>query len=214
MKKTKLLLATLAMSAAMCMTASAGEWKQDATGWWYQNDDGSYAKSGWNTIDGKSYYFGDDGYMFHDCVTPDGYTVGTDGAWIQEQAAPLFDFFIDTCSAKYTGYKVETADYDGYPCLIIYYDFTNKEAEAKGAWLSDYSMKVFQNGVECDNTFLSYDNKDTALDNYSKDVLPGTTINVAQAYRITDMSDVTIQIKELWNWSGNAKTETCILKLR
>lgn len=82
MKKGKLFLTTFAMAAALSMTAFAGEWKQDDTGWWYQNDDGSYMKSGWQAIEGKSYYFGDDGYMFHDCVTPDGYSVGSDGAWI------------------------------------------------------------------------------------------------------------------------------------
>lgn len=63
MKKTKLLLATLAMSATMCMTAFAGQWKQDDTGWWYQNDDGSYSTNAWQDIDGNAYLFDANGYM-------------------------------------------------------------------------------------------------------------------------------------------------------
>ncbi|ENY93451.1 hypothetical protein HMPREF1093_03527 [Hungatella hathewayi 12489931] len=213
MKRMKLFVATLAMSAAMATTALAGEWKQDQTGWWYQNDDGSYSKSGWHNIDGQSYYFGDDGYMFHDCVTPDGYTVGSDGSWVQETTVPAFDFAINNCSIKYTNHKVMTADYDGYPCVALYYDYTNNSKESESAMMADYSIKVFQNGLECDTTFLSYDDKEEAFNNYSKEVLPGTTVNVAKAYRIKDMSDVTVQIKELWNWN-DPKSTTVTLNLR
>lgn len=38
------------------------EWKKDSKGWWYQYADGTYAK-GWATINGKDYYFNDNGYM-------------------------------------------------------------------------------------------------------------------------------------------------------
>lgn len=63
MRKTKLLIATLAMSAIMATTALAGEWKQDQTGWWYQNDDGSYPTNTWQEVDGKLYCFDTNGYM-------------------------------------------------------------------------------------------------------------------------------------------------------
>lgn len=84
MRKRVLVLAALALSSMMSISAYAGEWKQDNTGWWYQNDDGSYPANTWQEIDGKQYYFGNDGYMFHDTTTPDGYQVGSDGAWIQD----------------------------------------------------------------------------------------------------------------------------------
>ena len=63
MKKARLFLATLSMSAIMCMTALAGEWKQDQTGWWYQNDDGSYSQNVLKKIDSYWYYFDSTGYM-------------------------------------------------------------------------------------------------------------------------------------------------------
>jgi FOG: Glucan-binding domain (YG repeat) len=56
------------------------EWKQDANGWW--NTEGNSLSVGWKEIDGKWYYFEDNGYMAHD-TTVDGYKLGSDGAWIQ-----------------------------------------------------------------------------------------------------------------------------------
>ena len=63
MKKTKLLLTIIGMSASMSITSLAGEWKQDDIGWWYQNDDGSYPAKVLKQIDGVWYYFNDSGYM-------------------------------------------------------------------------------------------------------------------------------------------------------
>ncbi|RGY98415.1 hypothetical protein [Clostridium sp. AM58-1XD] len=60
-------------------------WMQDENGWWYRDTDGSYPVNTWREINGKQYYFGPDGYMLHDTVTPDGYTVGSDGAWTESE---------------------------------------------------------------------------------------------------------------------------------
>lgn len=66
-------------------TAAVTEgWKQDTTGWWYQNADGSYPVNTWKEINGKHYYFGGNGYMLANTTTPDGYQVGSDGAWVQQ----------------------------------------------------------------------------------------------------------------------------------
>lgn len=80
----KLVLTTAVIITTMSMISFAGEWKQDGSNWWYQNDDGSYPTLTWQEIDGKQYYFDGNGYMLHDTTTPDGYTVGSDGVWIQE----------------------------------------------------------------------------------------------------------------------------------
>ena len=42
MKKNKVLLLSVCISASMGITALAGQWTQDASGWYYQNDDGSH----------------------------------------------------------------------------------------------------------------------------------------------------------------------------
>lgn len=70
------------LAGAMNMTAFAGQWQQNAAGWWYQNDDASYPDNGWNWVDGKCYYFDTNGYCLQNTTTPDGYTVDSNGAWI------------------------------------------------------------------------------------------------------------------------------------
>lgn len=86
MRRKKILALALAvtMTSSMSMTALAGSWEQDVMGWWYLEDDGSFARDGWKEIDGKQYYFDSQGHMLQDTITPDGYRVGSDGAWIND----------------------------------------------------------------------------------------------------------------------------------
>ena len=78
-----MVIAVLLATVALSMSAFAGQWKQDDTGWWYQNEDGTYVKSEWSWIDGKCYYFNEDGYCLQSVQTPDGYSVDAQGAWIE-----------------------------------------------------------------------------------------------------------------------------------
>ena len=92
---------TAIMTIAGSFASFAGQWKQDANGWKWQADNGSYPASAWREIDGKWYYFGTDTYMtanqwignyyvgvdgamLINTTTPDGYRVGADGAWIPD----------------------------------------------------------------------------------------------------------------------------------
>ncbi len=87
-KKMATVLSVAVLAAAASITAQAGVWKQDNVGWWWQNDDGSYPVSKWEWLDGNQdgvaecYYFNADGYMLANTVTPDGYTVDANGAWV------------------------------------------------------------------------------------------------------------------------------------
>ena len=75
MRKTKLFIATLAMSMLLSNTSLAGTWQaQDNGQWKYQNDDGSFA-TGWIEDGGKSYYLDANGIMLANTTTPDGYYV-------------------------------------------------------------------------------------------------------------------------------------------
>ena len=59
----------LAFAAAVALPVYAGSWRQGPSGWWYQNDDGTYPAGGWQWIDSdgdgtaECYYFYSDGYM-------------------------------------------------------------------------------------------------------------------------------------------------------
>lgn len=82
--------AVTVMSVGMSMTVFAGSWKTDNVGRWYQNDDGSCPKNGWQWIDSdndgvsESYYFDENGYVLTSTTTPDGYEVNGIGAWVKD----------------------------------------------------------------------------------------------------------------------------------
>lgn len=85
-KKIMTLALTAAMAASMGMTAFAGQWVQNTTGWWWQEDNGPTGTQ-WKWLDGnmmastECYAFDSNGYMYADTTTPDGYTVNKEGAW-------------------------------------------------------------------------------------------------------------------------------------
>ena len=76
-------------------------WVQDNTGWWYRKADGGYVANDWLLDNGKwylfdsrgymltgwqkhggiDYYLGSDGAMYANGYTPDGWYVGSSGAW-------------------------------------------------------------------------------------------------------------------------------------
>lgn len=60
---------------------SGGHWASDGKGYWYTDNSGWYPSSTWLWIDGKCYYFKNDGYMAADEWVGD-YYLGSDGAWV------------------------------------------------------------------------------------------------------------------------------------
>ncbi len=102
--KKKVIAATVCLSLLYASTAYAGAWKtgagENASRWWYDNGDGSYACNGWQWLDGdgdgaaQCYYFDSEGWLLTNTTTPDGYLVNEDGAWVangqvQTQAVSL-----------------------------------------------------------------------------------------------------------------------------
>jgi len=55
------------------------QWKKDDKGWWF-SDNGWYPEYQWVWIDGKKYFFDDDGYMESGCYRF-GYWLTNSGAW-------------------------------------------------------------------------------------------------------------------------------------
>ena len=78
-------LATVTMSImAFNPIGASAEWKQDNTGWWYT--EGNSWATGWRQISDKWYYFNSNGYMAHD-TTIDGYNIGSDGTWVENNTS-------------------------------------------------------------------------------------------------------------------------------
>lgn len=93
MKKNLIKILTVAAVAAFISVspAMAGQWRTgagaNASRWWYVNDDGSYAANGWHQINNVWYYFDNSGWLLANTVTPDGYIVDRNGAWVQTAAS-------------------------------------------------------------------------------------------------------------------------------
>ena len=91
--KTIAVLSLTASLATIPMTAYAGMWQQDSTGWKVRQDDGTYLTNQWyqSPESGLFYYLGADGYMMINSTTPDGYQVDANGVWIQstQKAEPV-----------------------------------------------------------------------------------------------------------------------------
>ena len=93
MKKWRIVWSAAVCSVLFSLTVFAAGWRQvesaDGQRWRYENEDGSYVTSGWHWLDGnrdktaECYYFDSEGWMASDTVTPDGYQVNADGAWVE-----------------------------------------------------------------------------------------------------------------------------------
>ncbi|HJC46646.1 MAG TPA: hypothetical protein IAA04_01185 [Candidatus Lachnoclostridium pullistercoris] len=82
---------TAAFALTMSATAFAGQWQQNSTGWWWQEDDGSYPQDTWRWLDGNNdglaecYYFDSNGYMLAG-TSVNGYQLDSNGRWVQDGA--------------------------------------------------------------------------------------------------------------------------------
>lgn len=80
-----------ALSVSMLSaTVIAGSFVTTDKGIWYKNDDGTYPSSVWKWIDAdgdgqyQCYAFDENGYVYVNTTTPDGFTTSADGSWIQD----------------------------------------------------------------------------------------------------------------------------------
>ena len=165
-----LLCTTVFLMLGGGITSFAGEWKSDSIGYWYEKEDGNYIVSDWFMDDGKYYYFNGDGYMMSNAwignyyvgedgamltntITPDGYQVDENGAWIPENSDsrpmapycnvisnPLFyggaqDYLGEDGIFVFWGEQSNWTDYGSYYGLggqeLYFYKTYNTQKEAK-----------------------------------------------------------------------------------
>ena len=81
-KKFFVTLTAVAAACSMLAAPVSAGWKQTGPQWWYQNDDGSFPKSGWASISDRWYLFDDEGYMLTGWQQVDGdwYYLSSSGA--------------------------------------------------------------------------------------------------------------------------------------
>lgn len=130
---TAVLTAALALSSATA--ALAGEWKEDSTGWWYQEDDLSYPSNSWKEIGGKWYYFDGNGYLRYGWINDNGtwYFAGADGSMSTNQVVEGYQLAAD-------GTRIDNRNQLG-----IYVKDKNEKKETKaadGAVVLNYDVTI------------------------------------------------------------------------
>ena len=115
----------------------------------------------------------------------------------------------DKFTIKYTKHVI-TKDFAGNPCIMVYYDYTKNESTASSAMV-DVSLKAYQHGEACEAAIP--ENNDDAIDHFTAEIQPGQTVNVCQAFTLTDESDVTVQAQEAFSFDEDAVAKQ-ILKVK
>lgn len=119
----------------------------------------------------------------------------------------VINFEASSFAVNYTRHEVGT-DWDGNPCLYYYFNFTNNGEETTSATASSY-IQCFQNGIECDIAFVDYN---AEMDNYSKDIQPGITLEVCTAFSLTDSSEVTLEASDWASFSNDKDVQKITLE--
>lgn len=86
-------------------------------------------------------------------------------------------------------------DYEDKDILVVEYEFYNGSDEPE-SFVWNFSDKAFQNGIECDDMVFGCDDIDSQRS--MNEIQPGTTYTVSAGYHLSDMSDVTIEVTDLF----------------
>lgn len=109
----KKVLFTILLSFLLIGTTYAN-WLQlpNTNHWYYLKENNQPAKNEWLEIDTKGngvveyYYFGADGILLQNTVTPDGYTVNGDGAWVINGVVQTKSYALKSTSIDTTNMNV------------------------------------------------------------------------------------------------------------
>ena len=125
------------------------------------------------------------------------------------QDGDTIDMETDKFSIHYTQYRIGK-DFAGNPCLLFYYDYTNKGTAPSSAMV-DVNIQAYQKGQLCEAAIP--ENNDSAADNYMAEIKPGETVNVCQVFSLTDNSDVTLNASEAFSF-GTGETTSQNIKVQ
>ncbi len=104
-----------ALSVAMLAgSVLAGQFVTNEKGTWYDNGDGTYPSNTWKWIDAdgdgnfESYAFDENGYLYVNTTTPDGYTTDATGSWVQNGIKILHTAYENLSDSAIVNKAIET----------------------------------------------------------------------------------------------------------
>lgn len=140
---------------------------------------------------------------------------GTEGDLAAPKQAPqaeegdTIDLDTEKFTIRYTQHRVDQ-DFAGNPCLMLYYDYTNKGGDASSAMV-DVNVQAYQHGDALDAA-IPESNED-AVDHFMAEIKPGETVNVCQVFSLQDTSDVTARAGEAFSFNEDTSSSQ-VLKLQ
>jgi hypothetical protein len=218
-------LLTALLIVGVTPVGANAEWREDSNGKWYSNGDSWY--TGWHPIDGKFYYFNNNGYMVTNSNI-EGVQIGNNGVSIQNDAANLsskdtnalsagekwivdgqWEFTIN--SVKTTKERNQFSDKKPAQVVIINYSYKNL------GYSSKYMDLYFSNFTVVDEKGEVADSYPANITSYPKQTPIGASCSNAQiAYGLANTSStITIQIEEYTsNASGSNIKEKATFKVQ
>lgn len=127
---------------------------------------------------------------------------GTQGSEAQQPEAAQSGG--DTADYQVTiGEATTGEDYQGNPAILVSYTFVNNSDEAVSPLVA-VSAKAFQNGVQLEGA-IGVDGAESSKS--MSEIKPGASVTYALAYELTDTSDVTVEVEELFSFSDELLAE-------
>ncbi|MBQ7821689.1 MAG: DUF5067 domain-containing protein [Clostridia bacterium] len=98
-------------------------------------------------------------------------------------------------------------DYEGKSVAIVKYIFTNND-DNPVSFMVAFDDAVYQNGIGLNNSYFLADSANYSVDNQSKEIRTGATIEVEVAYELNDStSDLEVEVGELFSFSDKKITK-------
>lgn len=216
LKKFIALTITAMTLCALPVMGVSASWKSDSTGWWYT--EGSSWTTGWKQIDGKWYYFYSSGYMAKN-TTIDGCQLGSDGAWIQNNAQTVNTYsagqkWIVDGQWEFTINSVTTTkDRNQFskqkPAQVLIIDYSYKNL----GYVSNIQDLYFSMFTVMDEKGEVAELYPATISNYPKPTpIGGTCSNAMVAYGVkNESSSITIQVEQYK--SGYTEKEKATFKI-
>lgn len=103
-------------------------------------------------------------------------------------------YIFDDSELKYKSSKIVGEDHGDSNYLVINFDYTNTSNKTRSFDMDLYT-KAFQNGIELQSPISTYGIHDFDFHNTQKEIKPGITIEIQEAFEISDLDNsVTIEI--------------------
>lgn len=115
----------------------------------------------------------------------------------------VIDLDTDRFSIHFTQCRI-TKDISGKSCLLVYYDYTNKDQTASSPMI-DVALKAYQNENALDAAIP--ETTEPALDLYMSEVAPFETVNVCQAFSLNNHADVTLKASDAFSFKGETASQ-------